>query len=386
MVNGAAGVLDRAHSGKCKEKWLMKLLFPLVSAFALIGCSAAFAQDEVEVGNAKPKFMVLPATVEGTPKAGAGTPLPTWNGSFVYAGHTYRYNMVGTAPSQNSTTTIQAVIIPIKFIITKGTKKLNFDPAHVLPNGKSVTNNTKASPLFDATTHYIQGGTDLGTTQYIDAYQRGNFWGIVGTTAPNYHLLLGAPTVLAEQTLSPPTTKGTSGNPFGNQVVAEVDINWFDTQAHALLLSLNIQPNTLPIFLTYNTYLTSGGCCIGGYHSAVTNTNGTVAYLEATYVSKAGDFSQDVSALSHEIGEWADDPLVVNTSGNPVSCGILEVGDPEEGFTNYGGYPYAVGGFSYTLQDLVYLPYFGAPTSTSANGALSFQDNPFSLSVCSNGG
>lgn len=271
-------------------------------------------------------------------------------------------------------------------MITKGTVKTTFDPAHVLPDGKTVTNNTKASPIFDKTTTCIQGGTNLGTTQYIDAYQRGNFWSTGGTTSPNYHLLLGGPTVKPEHTLSPPATKGKTANPFANLSVAEVDINWFDTQLHNLLLSLNIQPNTLPIFLTYNTYLTSGGCCIGGYHSAVTNTNGTVAYLNATYIDQAGDFAQDVSALSHEIGEWADDPLVVNPSGNPVSCGILENGDPEEGFTNYGGFPYALGGFSYNLQDLVYLPYFGAPTSTSANGALSFQDNPFGLTVCSNGG
>jgi hypothetical protein len=77
---------------------------------ALVGCSVAFAQDEVEGGNAKPRYVVLPATVEGTPSLAAGTPLPTWNGSFVYLGHTYNYNMVGTAPSTNSTTTIQAVI------------------------------------------------------------------------------------------------------------------------------------------------------------------------------------------------------------------------------------------------------------------------------------
>jgi len=65
-----------------------------------------------------------------------------------------------------------------------------------------------------------------------------------------------------------------------------------------------------------------------------------------------GAFSQDVSALSHETAEWADDPLVVNTSGNQVACGILEVGDPEEGFTNYGGFPYTLNGFTYNLQDL----------------------------------
>ena len=37
-----------------------------------------------------------------------------------------------------------------------------------------------------------------------------------------------------------------------------------------------------------------------------------------TYVKlvSPGAFSQDVSALSHELGEYVDDPLVVNSNGN----------------------------------------------------------------------
>ena len=66
-----------------------------------------------------------------------------------------------------------------------------------------------------------------------------------------------------------------------------------------------INPTTFPIFETTNTYLTEGGCCIGGYHSA----NGAQTYAHFTYITFAGDFSQDVSALSHEVGEWMDDPL-----------------------------------------------------------------------------
>jgi hypothetical protein len=81
-----------------------------------------------------------------------------------------------------------------------------------------------------------------------------------------------------------------------------------------------------------------------------------------------------------------DDPLVVNTAGNVVECGILEVGDPEEGFANYGAFPYTLGGSTYNLQDLVFLPYFGAPASTSVDNEMTFQNNPFHLSVCSNGG
>jgi hypothetical protein len=361
----------------------MRKLLPLIGAVALAGCAIAFAQEEADTGTEKPMFAVLPGKVVAAPDlAAVGTPLATWNGSFAFAGKIYTFTMVGKAPSTHSSTTVQAVIIPIKFVITNGITKTTFDPAHVLPNGKTVIQNTVASPIFDATTTYIQGGVNLGTTQYIDAFQRGNFWGTAGN--PMYHLLLGGPTVTSEITLSPPITAGKTGTAFGVHV-AEVDINWFDKRAIALLTALNIPPNVLPIFLTYDTYLTQAGCCIGGYHSVVTNTNGTVTYSEATYVDKPGAFSQDVSALSHEIGEWADDPL----TNNNVGCGagsILEVGDPEESFANFGGFPYAVNGFSYNLQDLVFLPYFGASPTRSLNGWLSFQGNPFGLTVCSNGG
>ena len=201
----------------------------------------------------------------------------------------------------------------------------------------------------------------MGRTQYIDAFQRANFWGTV-SSHPNSHLLL-SPTVLAEQTLSPSRTYGTTGNPFGF-TAALVDINWFDSQVPALISKFGIQPNQFPIFLLYDTYLTQGGsCCIGGYHSSEGSVSNPQAYAEATYVDHVGAFSQDVSALSHEIGEWADDPLTVNFNGNNTPCGILEVGDPEEGDANFGAFPYVLHNFTYNLQELAFFSwFFGAPS------------------------
>jgi hypothetical protein len=101
-------------------------------------------------------------------------------------------------------------------------------------------------------------------------------------------------------------------------------------------------------------------------------------------VDHAGSFAQDVSALSHEVGEWADDPLVVNINGNNTPCGILENGDPLENNANFGDFSYTGNnGFAYNLQDLVTLPYFGAPASTSVNGEFTFHGE--SLTVCENG-
>lgn len=368
----------------------MQLRAVTVTILSLLACFGLSCMSEAQVvrpfepGTERPLFRRFSHPLHAPKNSieAASTPLKTWNGSFSYSGKTYKYNMVGTAPSGGASTTVAVEIIPVKVVITnRSGVKTTYDPSHPLSNGNTVTANTVASPLFKKIP-FTSGGVNMGTTQYIDAYQRANFWGTVKSHT-GYHLLLGGPTVLAEQTLSPTSSKGKTGVVFGFNA-GLVDINWFDTQLQSLITKLGIQPNTLPIFLTYNVYLTdSGSCCIGGYHSAEGSVSAPQAYAHATYVDHAGAFAQDVSALSHEIGEWADDPLVVN-SGNNTPCGILENGDPLENDANFGDFAYkGTNGFTYNLQDLVTLPYFGAPPSTSVNGEFTFRGE--GLTVCENG-
>jgi len=229
---------------------------------------------------------------------------------------------------------------------------------------------------------FVQGGTDLGNTQYIDAYQRGNFWGANVQVNTNYHVLLGSPTVLAEQQINVSRSQGkVMRNPFGSSNVGTMNINSFDAKLQTIIAnnSGTINPGVLPIFLTDNIFLTQGGCCIGGYHSSNGSQPAGQTYAYASYVTDVGSFSQDVSALSHEIGEWMDDPFV----DNAVNCtdnSIMENGDPLEGRANYGGYPYSLNNFTYNLQSLVFIGYFGAPRSTSVHSWLSFQNDE--ASVC----
>ncbi len=358
----------------------------LLAGLALVACITGTALAQEDTVPARPRFArILPTLhkdVSGTPV----TPLTTWNGSFVYKSHTYNYNMVGTDPSTGTSTTIKTFIIPIALSFVSKGVTTTFTPSTLQSNGKSALQNTVNSPIFKSMDWVTPEGTDLGVTQYEDAFQRGNFWGTVAGT--DYHVLLAQPKTTPIQNITVPPADGAVATEFG-VTVGTADINWFDGQLQAILTKFakQITPNTLPIFITYNSYLTDFGCCIGGYHSSYGSTSAPQAYSMFTYVGTPGVFSQDVSAMSHEIGEWLDDPLVVNTGGNPVSCGILEVGDPEEGYSNYGSFPYVLGGFTYNLQDLVYLEYFGAPTTTSVDGGTeSFHDNPFKLGVCNNGG
>jgi hypothetical protein len=356
----------------------------LLAALAVVACisGTALAQEPVQ---AHPMFERLRPVLHADDGKAPVTPLPTWNGSFVYNGTTYKYNMVGTAPTSGTTTTIKTFLIPVALKFVSGGKTTVFSPETIQSNGKSAMANTAASPIFQNMDYVTPKGTDLGTTQYEDAFQRGNF-NVAGTS---YHVLLAKPVIAPVFTLTVPSADGKIISAFGI-TVGSADINWFDSQLEAILTKYAsiVTPNTLPIFVTYDSYLTEfGGCCIGGYHSSYGSSAAPQAYSHFTYIGTPGIFAQDVSALSHEAGEWLDDPLVVNTNGNPVACGILEVGDPEEGFTNYGAFPYTLGGFTYNLQDLVYLEYFGAPKTTSVDGgAESFHDNPFGLGICNNGG
>jgi hypothetical protein len=116
---------------------------------------SAFAQDEdvpgmqVNMNAARPMHTMLPGKLRADVPVPAAS-LQTWNGSFTYNGSNYTYNMVGTAPSTNTATTVPVYIVPIKIVITYRRKQYTYDPSHTLTNGKTVTNNTIASPVFDA--------------------------------------------------------------------------------------------------------------------------------------------------------------------------------------------------------------------------------------------
>lgn len=343
---------------------------------AMLACcfvaSAAAQDSQLEPGSERPMFTRLKPTLHSPRNAieAAGTPLQTWNGSFTFNGTTFNYNMVGTPPSSTSAATVAAVIIPVKIVLSNGT---NFDPT-------GVVSNVTGSPIFATGVDFTSGGVDFGSTQYINAFQRANFYGVGHA---GFGLLLSGPTVKPLVTLNVPKRSGKTGVVFGFNA-GLVDINYFDAQLHTLLTNLGITSNTFPIFVTRDVYLTQNhSCCIGGYHSATGVVGSAQSYAHATYVDHAGAFAQDVSALSHEVGEWADDPLV-NNSGNPTPCGgSLENGDPLENNSNFGAFPYTLNGFTYNLQDLVTLPYFGAPASTSVNGEFTFHGE--SLTVCQNG-
>jgi hypothetical protein len=365
----------------------------MVSSISLKKCACAFSlllaltTTSAIAQTQRPKFAHPIPTFDNS--VAPATALQTWNGTFTYQGHQNAFTMVGTDPSStNVKTTIPVFIIPLKVVFTKGTTTKTFDPAHKLPSGKTVIQQTTASPMFQSNIDWVQGGTDLGKAQYIDAYQRGNFWTNVMTNT-NYHVVLGKPTIAPTITVNVPANQGTVGkSSFGPpELLGIISFSWFMQQAPTwIAANPSITPNALPIFVTYNTYLSEttnfGGCCIGGYHYAYGNASTPQTYAHFAFMDQSTTnqvFSSDVSALSHEIGEWMDDPYINNTQG---ACGgILENGDPLENTADFGDFIQTVSGYDYHIQDLVFLKYFGQTPSTSVNGWWTFQNYPIT-SVC----
>ena len=343
----------------------------MAGAFALFAGSQALAQQVArgsDTMQAVPRFAVLPWKHRPGVNPSSGG-LTTWTFDYTYKGTPYSDVFVGNAPSGAASTT-PSFIIPLKIVVAGQT----FSTSTKQANGKTALADTTGSPIFKSVVDFTEGGANLGKTQYEDAFQRESFWPTV-LTNPGYHVLLGAPTVLPVVTLRVPPADGSVGTEFGVHV-ALVDINWLDGKIQGIIAANSqITAASIPIFVMYDTYETSGGCCIGGYHSF----NGVESYAVFDYIGTPGAFSQDVSALSHEMGEWLDDPFTNNNS----PCGIYETGDPLERESNYGGYPYVVGTMTYNLQDLAQPPYFGAPASTTLNGRATFQGT--ALSVCQNG-
>ena len=121
---------------------------------------------------------------------------------------------------------------------------------------------------------------------------------------------------------------------------------------------------------------TSGGsCCILGYHGS---TAGNQTYTIAAY-NDPGVFSvpiQDIHALSHEVGEWMDDPFgnnIVPTWGNVGQVSgcqnNLEDGDPVTGTA----FAATLNGFTYHPEDLVFFSWFARQRpSIAVNGQYTF--------------
>jgi hypothetical protein len=308
-------------------------------------------------------------------QAAAGATIPLWRSSITVGSKTYQYTMVGQNPMTalaNQTSTVSTVLIPVILTLPGGQVFDATKPDPVCSPLGSALALTKASPIFQ-NFDYIVGGVDVGTTQYLDFFQRANFAAFTGSTGinPNYHVLLNL-TTHAPLNLSVPSGHGALLTPAPVcGPVANVDNTWFDAVIQRSVLPAlaqsGIGTTTFPVFLLYNVVMYAGvpaNCCILGYHNGIrTSTGGFQTYAVADYdASQSFQGSGDISALSHEIGEWMDDPTTANATppwgniGQVSGCqSNLEDGDPLSGTVMPVLMP---NNFLYHPQELAFLSWF----------------------------
>jgi hypothetical protein len=150
------------------------------------------------------------------------------------------------------------------------------------------------------------------------------------------------------------------------------------------LASQGVGTTVLPIIILGNVVLGDPGdsltsnCCVIGYHGAYGSPVQTYALSD---YDSTGIFLglADVSALSHEIGEWEDDPLGNNPTpawghvGQVSGCqNNLEVGDPLSG-TLFP--PVSMpNGITYHTQELAFFSWFYRQSPSLGAGGL-YSDN-----------
>jgi hypothetical protein len=371
-------------------------------AFALVVCAAmltpaVFGQDDrpIPITTATPlhQFNVFPTgTQEPEAPPLSGSTIPSWNYSVVSPvdGKTYTGQIIGVNPATRpaNATVIPTVVVPIRLIFKySSTTSFIFDPTAgdpgCLGSGATALSLLEGSPLINDAT-FMFGATNVGTTQYIDAFQRANFWSEVSTSGGGtYHTLLGfAPVPLQSVTVTSANTgtpNGTvysfaglcgtnTGNVNGHGLLGVMNINFFDPIARSLITKLGINANSFVVFLLYNAVMSSGNptslsnCCILGYHSLVGSQTYGVGEFEGRNQTLFAGVA-DTSVLSHEIGEWVNDPLGKNLTpawghiGQVSGCqGNYEVGDPLSG--TLMPTVKMPNGFTYHLQELAFFSWF----------------------------
>jgi hypothetical protein len=345
---------------------------------------------------------------------------------------TYTITMAGSDPRLGGSSEIHTVIIPLKMNFVSAGQDLSslvnqgylgFVP-HIYNHtfdGTTKVAQTLASPEFTDFSYPAVLGGDTG--QNGDAYVRAQF----NKIASSYHVRLVNDAVLPTVTLDVPSTKGiayerpvpewrqANGLQDSVDLTGLAEVNWFSAELQSLMGSLQIDSTTVPIFLTDNVLLYIKGssfgyldCCILGYHGAAMpighgagTANGQGAQPVQTFMYSAyvtpGTYSgflsdytgirsaprptrglSDIHALSHEVGEFLDDPFVNNavlpwkslTATQYPCTGVLEVGDPVVGVW-YGldGNTDANAYGQWHPEDLVFAQWFGHGGVEPAVGA-----------------
>ncbi len=299
---------------------------------------------------------------EGVEKAAAVGGIPTFSRNVVAHGQRYRFTLVGSDPFVRNArkVVVPVIVIPVRFEFDDGSVFDPTVPAPACAGGATALNLVLQSPVFQNADYDADHGR-----QFAEEIRRLEFWSLTGAPGainPGYSVRL-SPSVLP--TIRVVTTGlPTDSAPCGR--LGMIDINSWDTLVTTKLLPQlrrqGVSARTLPLFLFGDVVMIDGDaskCCTLGYHSALA---GGQTYGVADYDLSRAFHNTDVSTLTHELGEWYDDPFVNNATpawghvGQVSGCQAnLEVGDPLTGRLHTVVMP---NGVTYHPQELAFFSWF----------------------------
>jgi hypothetical protein len=318
----------------------------------------------------------------------AGTTVPEYTASVKVGTKSYTYTIVGKNPATkvtNASTTVNVEIVPLVMKFSNGD---TWDPTKVdsCDAGASALSRVQNSPIVKTQAHSF-GGTSVGNVQVTNAFQRAEFWKDAQPSGvnPSYGVKLAFKTLKPVTINVPAAQQAAFTAGCGNGLLGAANINWLDPHLQKTVIpslkSQGVGTTNFPLFVLHNfvEYIgSSGNCCVLGYHNTFNTSAGAQTYGLAMY-DNSGDFtgSSDISAMSHEVAEWQNDPDTINPTpawghtGQVSGCqSNLEVGDPLSGTT----YNDPLGGFTYHPQELAFFSWFYHQTpSLGVNGWYSDQ-------------
>jgi len=358
---------------------------------------------------------------------GAHLPLFNYTVTSTRDGNTYSGTIVGSSPfSHPGRTAIPSQIVPVIVVtnsvfagvdssgnvltapgVTVFNPSVKDDSCLTAPNDVPLTL-VQNSPIFNGF-DFNYGGTDVGTTQTTDAFQRANFFDLLNHgngnvnfgNNVNYHVILSPVNTISAIVINVPAANGVAypsaafgGCPTGTEGI--VDINIYEPALFnaigTVLGGQGVNPTTFPMFVTHNvveceafaagvncgTLAPNTACCILGFHdSSGQQTIGTADFdTSDIFLSPV----PDVSDMSHEVAEWMNDPFGNNPTplwghvGQVAGCqGNLEVGDPLSG-TLAPPIFNPENGFTYHMQELAFFSWFYGAPSVGIHGWFSNND------------
>jgi hypothetical protein len=311
-------------------------------------------------------------------RQGRAVSVPYFNNSFNHQQQAFAFSTVGKTPSRGESTVISTQLIPISM----------FFEGYADQDGKPIS--LDVTPLlsrFQNSPDFRAAAYGTGFTQFSDAVQRAQFFHVMD---PDWHTMLNRPRLLTPLTIEVPRGSATLfRSRTTGAVIAVVDTGFFVSQLNSIIQLEGLDPESLPIALTSNVLLAPGAnvqkCCIVGFHTAFEAGERDQAPVVQTFVwgswVDAGvlgpDFA-DVTAVSHEISEWMNDPFGANLVPAwkfPTSTACqnnLQTGDPLVQLS-HAGFPVTIDGFTYHPQNQALIQWFSRETpSTAIDGAYSY--------------